>query len=144
MQMRRYGIAWGREDKLLLTELWNERDLSARAIGRIMMRTSNAIIGMAHRMKMNPRASPIKRKLKMSSVSGKKKYRKNCHEVVHRHSKLVREVAIGPVSHLTAPDVASDRCLCGNQAVPKHAVCYECAGHRHVPRPVLSQGVVVA
>lgn len=54
---------WTDEEKALLTRLWNDEGLSARAIAaRMPNRSRDAVIGQARRMKLKSRGSPIKRR----------------------------------------------------------------------------------
>lgn len=50
---------WEAHEDLLLGRLWNE-GVSTIMIARRIKRTKNSIIGRAHRLKLEPRRSPIK------------------------------------------------------------------------------------
>lgn len=51
--------SWTADQEATIRRLWDE-GLSTAAIGRVMHRTKNAIVGKAHRLFLAPRPSPIK------------------------------------------------------------------------------------
>jgi len=53
-------FAWSQESCAELSRLWN-RGLTCSEIADLMRVSRNAVIGKAHRMKLSPRNSPIKR-----------------------------------------------------------------------------------
>ena len=140
MQIKdRRGRRWLFPDDEELVELWNIQELSASKIARIMKRTRNGIIGRAHRIGCIPRMSPITKKIPMQTA-----YKER-----HYPSKLVAATSPGdPSPKIRAADVMSVKCMhhaiCGNQAVPRHTVCYECAGRKFFPKPSPSQAAVAA
>lgn len=61
---------WDEESKARLRKLW-DTGLSASKIGEQMGLTKNSIIGAAHRLKLNPRASPIAHSVRSSTPASK-------------------------------------------------------------------------
>lgn len=55
-----FSERWQNHEDLLLGKLWND-GLRTGLIADRMKRTKNSIIGRAHRLKLEPRKSPIKR-----------------------------------------------------------------------------------
>lgn len=67
MSAGQYAPPWADEDKEWLRQLWMYRDehgraLSTRQIGETMGRSKNSVVGVAHRLDLPPRQSPIKRR----------------------------------------------------------------------------------